>query len=60
MTLDNKVETQKTINYLRALADALESGEAALNDVSTESRNHGWTQIEETLTVQYFKVNKDG
>lgn len=34
MTLDNKVETQKTINYLRALADALESGEAALNDVS--------------------------
>lgn len=60
MNTDNKVETQKTINYLRALADALESCEAALNDVSIESRNHGWTQIEETLTVQYFKVNKDG
>lgn len=60
MTLDNKVETQKTIKYLRVLADALESGEAALNDISIESRSHGWTQIEETLTVQYFKVNKDG
>ena len=60
MMLDNRKETEKTINYLRALADALESGEAALNDVSIESINHGWTQIEETLTVQYFKVNKDG
>lgn len=60
MKLDNKAETVKTISYLRLLADALESGEAALNDVSIESRNHGWTQIEETLTVQYFKVNKDG
>lgn len=60
MTLDNKLETQKTINYLRDLADALEKGEAALNDVCIESRNKGWSQIEETLTVQYFKVNKDG
>ncbi|EBH2608599.1 hypothetical protein FKF61_21550 [Salmonella enterica] len=60
MTLDNKTETQKTINYLLALADALEKGEAALNDVCIESKNHGWTQIEETLTIQYFKVNKDG
>lgn len=60
MTLDNKAETQKTINYLLALADALGKGEAALNDVCIESRNQGWSQIEETLTVQYFKVNKDG
>lgn len=60
MTLDNKLETQKTINYLLALADALEKGEAALNDVCIESRNQGWSQIEETLTVQYFNVNKDG
>lgn len=60
MTLDNKFETQKTINYLRALADALENCEAALNDVCIESKNHGWTQIEETLTIQYFKVNDNG
>ena len=60
MTPDNKLETQKTINYLLALADALEKGESALNDVCIESRNQGWSQIEETLTVQYFKVNKDG
>ena len=60
MTLDNKIETQKTINYLRSLADGLESGEAALSECVIESRNICWTNIEETLTIQYFKVNKDG
>lgn len=60
MNLDNKAETQKTINYLRDLADKLERKEIHLHDVVIESRNIGWSHEEETLTLQFFKAVDNG
>lgn len=60
MTLDNKVETQKTINYLRDLADKLENNQVHLNEIVIESRNVCWNVEEETLTMQILKAVDNG
>nr|DAH97854.1 MAG TPA: hypothetical protein [Caudoviricetes sp.] len=60
MNLDNKVETQKTINYLRDLADKLENNQIHLNEIVIESRNVCWNVEEETLTMQVLKAVDNG
>lgn len=60
MNTDNKVETQKTINYLRDLADKLENNQIHLNEIVIESRNVCWNVEEETLTMQVLKVVNNG
>ena len=60
MNLDNKVETQKTIDYLRDLADKLENNQIHLNEIVIESRNACWNVEEETLTMQVLKAVDNG
>lgn len=60
MNIDNKVETQKTINYLRDLADKLENNQIHLNEIVIESRNVCWNVEEETLTMQVLKAVDNG
>ncbi|UGO52223.1 hypothetical protein PUNNY_78 [Escherichia phage_vB_EcoD_Punny] len=60
MNLDNKVETQKTIDYLRDLADKLENNQIHLNEIVIESRNVCWNVEEETLTMQVLKAVDNG
>lgn len=60
MNLDNKVETQKTIDYLRDLADKLENNQIHLNEIVIESRNVCWNVEEETLTLQTVKAVNNG
>ena len=60
MNTDNKVETQKTINYLRDLADKLENNQSHLNEIVIESRNVCWNVEEETLTLQTVKAVNNG
>lgn len=60
MNLDNKVETQKTIDYLRDLADKLENNQIHLNEIVIESRNVCWNVEEETLTIQVLKAVDNG
>lgn len=60
MNLDNKVETQKTIDYLRDLADKLENNQIHLNEIIIESRNVCWNVEEETLTMQVLKAVDNG
>lgn len=60
MNLDNKVETQKTIDYLRDLADKLENNQIHLNEIIIESRNVCWNVEEETLTMQVLKAVNNG
>lgn len=60
MNLDNKVETQKTIDYLRDLADKLENNQVHLNEIVIESRNVCWNVEEETLTMQVLKAVDNG
>ncbi|ARK07656.1 hypothetical protein [Citrobacter phage CF1 DK-2017] len=60
MNTDNKVETQKTINYLRDLADKLENNQIHLNEIVIESRNVCWNVEEETLTMQVLKAVDNG
>ncbi|EDV3179112.1 hypothetical protein CSP48_004025 [Salmonella enterica subsp. arizonae] len=60
MTLDNKLETQKTINYLRDMADKIENNQVHLNEIIIESRNVCWSVEEETLTMQVLKAVDNG
>lgn len=60
MNLDNKVEMQKTIDYLRDLADKLENNQIHLNEIVIESRNVCWNVEEETLTMQVLKAVDNG
>lgn len=60
MILDNDIVTQKTINYLRTLADMLENKQVYVNDISIESRNVCWNVEEETLTLQTMKAANNG
>lgn len=60
MNTDNKVETQKTINYLRDLADKLENNQIHLNEIVIESRNIFLNVEEETLTMQVLKAVNNG
>lgn len=60
MNLDNKIETQKTIDYLRDLADKLENNQIHLNEIVIESRNVCWNVEEETLTMQVLKAVNNG
>ena len=60
MNLDNKAETQRTINYLRDLADKLENNQVHLNEIVIESRNVCWNVEEETLTMQVLKAVDNG
>lgn len=60
MNLDNKVETQKTIDYLRDLANKLENNQIHLNEIVIESRNVCWNVEEETLTMQVLKAVDNG
>lgn len=60
MKLDNKIETEKTVNYLRTLADMLENNQVHLNDITIESRNVCWNVEEETLTMQVLKAVNNG
>ncbi|HAC8812715.1 TPA_asm: hypothetical protein G0I71_22075 [Salmonella enterica] len=60
MNLDNKVETQKTIDYLRDMADKLENNQIHLNEIVIESRNVCWNVEEETLTMQVLKAVNNG
>lgn len=57
---DNKVETQKTIDYLRDIADKLENNQIHLNEIVIESRNVCWSVEEETLTMQVLKAVDNG
>ncbi len=60
MMMDNRKETEKTINYLRDLADKLENNQVHLNDIVIESRNVCWNVEEETLTMQILKAVNNG
>lgn len=60
MNLDNKVETQKAIDYLRDIADKLENNKIHLNEIVIESRNVCWNVEEETLTMQVLKAVDNG
>lgn len=60
MILNNNLETEKTIAYLRDLADKLESDRVHLSEVTIESRNVCWQIEEETLTIQVLKVVDNG
>lgn len=60
MMLDNRKETEKTISYLRELADRLEKCEVGLNDITIEARNICWNVEEETLTLQTVKAVNNG
>lgn len=60
MILDNDIVTQKTINYLRTLADMLENKQVYVNDISIEARNVCWNVEEETLTLQTMKAVNNG
>ncbi|EBN6978946.1 hypothetical protein DWS90_23255 [Salmonella enterica subsp. enterica serovar Give] len=60
MNTDNKVETQKTIDYLRDLADKLENNKIHLNEIVIESRNVCWNVEEETFTMQVLKAVDNG
>lgn len=60
MNLDNKIETEKTVNYLRTLADMLENNQVHLNDITIEARNICWNVEEETLTLQTVNAVNNG
>lgn len=60
MNIDNKVETQKTIDYLRDLSDKLENNQIHLNEIVIKSRNVCWNVEEETLTMQVLKAVNNG
>lgn len=60
MMMDNRKETEETINYLRDLADKLENNQVHLNDIVIESRNVCWNVEEETLTMQILKAVNNG
>lgn len=60
MNIDNRKETEKTVMYLRSLANRIERGEVMLNDVVIESRNICWNIEEETLTLQTIKAVNNG
>ena len=60
MKLDNKIETEKTVNYLRTLADMLENNQVHLNDITIKARNICWNVEEETLTLQTVKAVNNG
>lgn len=60
MMMDNRKETEKTISYLRDLADKLENNQVHLNEIVIESRNVCWNVEEETLTMQVLKAVNNG
>lgn len=40
--LDNKQVKEKTVKYLRQLADQIESGHYGITEFNTEARNMAW------------------
>lgn len=40
--LDNKQVKEKTVKYLRQLADQIESGNYGITEFNTEARNMAW------------------
>lgn len=60
MMMDNSSETEKTIKYLRNLADKLENGECHLENMEILVRNLDWHIEREELNIQVIKaVNND-
>lgn len=60
MMLDNKTETQKTINYLRTVADMLENGEYYLENISISAHNIDWSIEREEINLQLLKAVDNG
>lgn len=60
MTLDNKFETQKTINYLRTVADMLEKVEYYLENISLSAHNIDWRIEREEINIQLLKAVDNG
>ncbi|QGF21212.1 hypothetical protein KMB89_gp13 [Citrobacter phage HCF1] len=53
MMLDNKAETEKTITYMRTIANMLESGEYYLSDLSIRCENINWNIERKKSTFNY-------
>lgn len=60
MILDNKAETDKTITYLRTIANMLESGEYYLSDLSIRCENINWNIEREEINIQLLKATNNG
>lgn len=60
MMLDNKAETEKTITYLRTIANMLESGEYYLSDLSIRCENINWNIEREEINIQLLKASNNG
>lgn len=60
MMLDNKAETDKTITYLRTIANMLESGEYYLSDLSIRCENINWNIEREEINIQLLKATNNG
>lgn len=60
MMLDNKAETEKTITYLRTIANMLESGEYYLSDLSIRCENINWNIEREEINIQLLKATNNG
>uniref|UniRef100_A0A6M5CCT7 Uncharacterized protein n=1 Tax=Vibrio phage Vc1 TaxID=1480731 RepID=A0A6M5CCT7_9CAUD len=58
--LDNKAETEKTITYMRTIANMLESGEYYLSDLSIRCENINWNIEREEINIQLLKATKNG
>lgn len=60
MMLDNKAETEKTIMYLRTVANMLERGEVALENVTIASECINWNIEREEINIQLLKAVNNG
>lgn len=60
MTLDNKVETENTITYLRTVADMLENGTYALDELAIRCESLNWQIEREEINLQLLKVVSNG
>lgn len=60
MILDSKAETAKTILYLRTVANMLERGEIALENVMISSECINWNIEREEINIQLLKAVNNG
>lgn len=56
----DSVNTEKTINHLRKIADMLESKEIVLTDIYIESRCVDWKHEETEVSIKFFGGTNNG
>lgn len=56
MTIDNTAAKEKTVKYLRWLADQIESGAFALSDFTSEAKNMSWDIEHLHVNVEAYRI----